>query len=246
MSEPLPPRSGPAWRAWLASRVPSPSPLSPRLAAGVAVGALLAVALLVGWLVLGSRQPVPELVLPRAVPDPPAAGGTTGSAERAPGPGGAVPPATVVVHAAGAVADPGIYALAASARVADALAAAGGPRADADLDLLNLATKLADGDRIYVPRRGEVPPAWARPGISSGERPAEGLPGQPTSALPVVDLNTATTEDLDRLPGIGPATARAIVDHRERNGPFRSVSALLEVRGIGPAKLEALRPRVRV
>lgn len=142
---------------------------------------------------------------------------------------------TVVVHVAGAVQTPGVVVIAVGSRVVDALAAAGGPRPDAELDAINLAAVVADGVRIYVPVVGEVPPA-------------EGPAGAPTGAAPSgpVDLNRATAAELDALPGIGPATAAAIVAHRQANGPFASVDALADVRGIGPAKLDALRGLVGV
>lgn len=149
----------------------------------------------------------------------------------------------MVVHAAGAVRQPGVYLLPAGARVADLLDRAGGPTADTDLDRLNLAAPLADGQRLYVPRRGEQAPPVVGPdgGVAApGVSVAGSVPAGP------IDLNTATVEQLDTLPGIGPATAAAIVDHRERTGPFASVDALLDVRGIGPAKLEALRELVSV
>ena len=140
-------------------------------------------------------------------------------------------PAEVVAHAAGAVASPGVYRLAAGARVADLVDAAGGPLPGADLDQVNLAAPVADGTRVYVPVEGEVVPA------SSG-----------TSDVPVgpLDLNSATAEQLDALPGVGPSTSAAILAERERKGRFSSVDDLLDVRGIGPAKLEQLRELVRV
>jgi competence protein ComEA len=151
---------------------------------------------------------------------------------------------SVVVHVAGAVQAPGVFELSAAMRVADAVAAAGGPLADGDLDALNLAASLVDGQRIYVPHVGEVDPA----GVPSGGSPAAGsggdaAPGAPTGPL---DLNTATAADLETLPGVGPATAAAIVEDRDRNGPFASVDDLDRVPGIGPAKLAALRDQVTV
>ena len=137
----------------------------------------------------------------------------------------------VVVHAAGAVARPGVYELRAGARVQDLLAAAGGAAPDAQLDRLNLAAPLVDGSQVYVPREGE-----AAPPVASG-------PGTPAGPL---DLNAATVEQLEELPGVGPATAQAIVTAREKLGGFRSVEDLLDVRGIGPAKFEALRDLVTV
>lgn len=175
-----------------------------------------------------SPGPPVELTLPRAATPTdgragPAEVGTDGSA------------AEVVVHAAGAVVHPGLYRLAGDARIADALDAAGGPAAEADLDGVNLAARVADGERIYVPRKGEVAP---------GAGPAAG--GAGTARAGPLDLNTATAEQLDGLPGIGPATAEAIISYRQQHGRFRSVEELVEVRGIGEAKLAALRAKLRV
>jgi len=147
----------------------------------------------------------------------------------------------LTVHVAGAVARAGVYRLDPSARVIDAVDAAGGPVADADLDALNLAAPLADGERVYVPHAGEIDPA----AVPSGVPAAAGDPDAATNHGPV-DLNTATAEDLESLPGVGPATAAAIVDDRTRNGPFASVDDLERVPGIGPAKLAALRDQVMV
>jgi competence protein ComEA len=149
--------------------------------------------------------------------------------------------AGIVVHAAGAVRTPGLYRLPSGSRVADLLDKAGGPTAETDLDRLNLAAALADGQRLYVPRKGEVAPPTVGPDGGSDPPPDAG--GSPGDGGPV-DLNAATAEELDALPGIGPATAAAIIDHRERSGPFTTVDGLLDVRGIGPAKLEALRDLV--
>jgi competence protein ComEA len=166
-------------------------------------------------------------------------------------------PARLVVHAAGAVGRPGVYDLPEGARVADLVEAAGGLAADADVDRLNLAEPVADGGRVYIPRRGEEPPpvaggTGATPGGggagggSGGAGGAAGGPGGAGGSGAPLDLNRATEAELEELPGIGPATAAAIVAHRQANGPFGSVDALLDVRGIGPAKLEQLRPHVVV
>jgi competence protein ComEA len=177
----------------------------------------------------GGGPPV-ELSLPRAEAGADGGGGGSGGA----GAATTVAAAGVVVHVAGAVAAPGLYRLGGDARVADALDAAGGPAGDADLDALNLAAKVADGERVYVPRRGEAPPAAAVAG------------GTAAVAAGPVDLNTATAEQLEALPGVGPATVEAILSYRKEKGRFRSVDELLEVRGIGEAKLAALRSKVTV
>jgi competence protein ComEA len=142
--------------------------------------------------------------------------------------------AKLMVHVAGAVAHSGVYRLPLGARVIDALEAAGGAAANADEDAVNLAAVLADGQRVYVPRVGESPP----PGVEPSPVPS-------TVALPI-DVNTATADQLDQLPGVGPATAAAIVAYRQLHGPFGAVDDLADVRGIGSAKLEALRGLVRV
>ena len=145
--------------------------------------------------------------------------------------------ASAVVHVAGAVVEAGVHEVPAGSRVIEAIGAAGGPLPDADLDRLNLAAPVVDGQRVYVPVvGGTVPP-----------EPAAAAPPA-TSAAPLgpVDLNHASTQELDSLPGIGPATAAAIVEHRARNGPFASVDDLEHVPGIGPAKLEAIRALVTV
>ena len=147
---------------------------------------------------------------------------------------------TILVYVAGAVAAPGVYRFQPDARVQQAIAAAGGATAEADLETLNLAALMRDGDRVYVPRVGQpVPVAVGSAG--SGTTSA----GTPQPVGPV-DLNRATVDELDALPGIGPATAAAIVAHREQKGPFSSVDGLLDVRGIGPSKLDAIRALVKV
>jgi competence protein ComEA len=151
-------------------------------------------------------------------------------------------PGDLVAQAAGAVVHPGVYHLAAGSRVADLVAAAGGLGPDADGDRVNLASPLADGARVYVPRRGEATP----PGPVSDGGGSGGAGSAPSTTAPPVDLNTATAEQLDTLPGVGPATAAAIIDYRQRHGPFHSVDDLAQVRGIGDAKLGQLRDLVRV
>jgi competence protein ComEA len=207
------------------------------VAAAVGVAGAVVAGVVVLLLFRTPAGPPPQLTLPRA-------------AEAVPGTGPEV--ATTVsatvstVHAAGAVAKPGVYAVPPGARVADVLAAAGGPLPEADLDRLNLAAKVGDGDRVTVPRKGDP----ATPDSSGGAAAPGGAGGAPgagaVAAAGPVDLNTATLDQLDTLPGVGPATAQAIITYRTRNGRFRSVTELLEVPGIGPTKMEALRPLVRV
>ena len=144
-------------------------------------------------------------------------------------PGTAAARARLVVHVVGAVRRPGLLQVSDGARVADALARAGGATARADLSAVNLAAPLADGQQIVVPRR-------APPGSGVG-------PGAPAAGSKV-SLGIATIEQLDELPGIGPVTAQKIVDWRASNGPFRSVEDLDDVPGIGPARIEQLRDLV--
>jgi competence protein ComEA len=144
---------------------------------------------------------------------------------------------SVIVHVAGAVRNAGVYRLRAGARVNDALARAGGATPRADLSQVNLAAKVEDGRQVLVPRRVATPPPVAAAPTGTA------APGQP--AVPV-NLNTATLEQLDTLPGVGPATAQKILDYREQHGGFGSVDELGEVPGIGDVRLAALRDLVRV
>lgn len=207
------------------------------------------------WLLRPPPTPV-ETQLPHASAsstEPPPTGptgegpGVTGGVATGvgqPAPPDPAPPSTIVVHVAGAVVDPGVYRVPSSARVVDAVAAAGGASGTGRADVLNLAAPLRDGDRVYVPTADEAP---VQVGGVSSAGPSTGTGGG-AAAGPVgpVDLNAATVDELDRLPGVGPATAAAIVAHRDVHGPFASVDALADVRGIGPAKLDALRPLVTV
>lgn len=143
---------------------------------------------------------------------------------------------SIVVHVAGSVRAPGVYELAAGARVVDAVDAAGGLAVGADADVINLAALLSDGQRIYVPRVGEEP----SPELSQG-----GPQDTSVSAGPI-DVNTATAAQLETLPGIGPSTAAAIIAYRDLHGPFASVDDLAEVSGIGDSKLAAIRGLVTV
>jgi len=203
-----------------------------RAVAGAAAIVLVAVG---GCLALRSEERAAAIVLPRASPAPPAT-----SAPGVPEP----TDAEIVVHAAGAVARPGVYRLVPTARVVDLLAAAGGPDAAADLSGINLAAPLADGARVHFPRSGEDPPAEVPIVEAPPEQPGAGSDAE-TSPVPV-DLNEAGAAELESLPGIGPVTAAAIIAHRGREGPFRSVESLQEVTGIGPVKLSRIEDLVTV
>ena len=147
----------------------------------------------------------------------------------------AAAPTVVVVDVVGAVRRPGLYRLRQGARIADAVARAGGATAKADLALINLAAPLADGEQVVVPRHGAVAPSIAPSG-------AGGPTGVPSSGP--VHLSTATAEQLDSLPGIGPVTAQKILDYRQKHGAFMSVDELDAVPGIGPARLDQLKDLV--
>ncbi len=165
---------------------------------------------------------------------------TTPPPTGSPSTSGASGAARLLVHVVGAVAASGVVAVPPGSRVLDAVAAAGGAAPDADLARVNLAAKLTDGQRVVVPRVGEAAPITA---VDNGGGAAVASPGADTAP---VDLNNATAVELDALPGVGPATAAAIVAHRTLHGPFRNVDALGDVKGIGSAKLEQLRPLVTV
>jgi competence protein ComEA len=135
----------------------------------------------------------------------------------------------LVVHVVGAVRRAGLFRLRDGSRVADALARAGGPTRRADLAAVNLAAPLVDGEQVVVPRRG------AGGSVTGAAAPGAGAK---------VSLGSATVEQLDELPGVGPVTAQKIVDWRTTHGPFRSVEDLDDVPGIGPARIEQLRDLV--
>lgn len=258
---PVPPRT---WRDRLDDALAAGPPANRLL---VAVAALAVVAAL-GWRLLAPPAPPPEMeipfteagagpavdaagadapVEPGAGASGPAAQGSTvlgGVVPASSGPdGGEQPPAgqaggDVVVHVVGAVVAPGVQRLPLGSRVVDAVDAAGGAGPDADLGRINLAAALADGQQVYVLRLGE--PAPAPPAGAVGGSDGSGATGAAAGAG-AIDINTASATQLEELPGIGPTTAAAIIAHREQNGPFASVDDLLDVRGIGEAKLDALR-----
>jgi len=137
--------------------------------------------------------------------------------------------AALFVNVVGAVRRPGLYRLRDGSRVADAVARAGGATRRAQIELLNLAARVADGEQVVVPRRG-----------AAGVAPVAAGSGGAVQSGPV-HLNSATIEQLDALPGVGPVTAQKIVDYRQQHGGFKSADELDAVPGIGPARLENLR-----
>jgi competence protein ComEA len=178
----------------------------------------------------------------------------------------------IFVHVSGEVAHPGLYRLGAGARVMDAVTGAGGATANANLDLLNLAERLQDGQKLRIPRLGESPSDGAPPPAAAVPEPvllradppppvAMGLAPEPVAPSPssgraaakfkhpgdgTVRLNDATSADLQRLPGVGPSTADKITAYRDAHAGFKTVDELMEVKGIGPKKLAKMRPFVAV
>lgn len=163
----------------------------------------------------------------------------------------------VTVHVFGAVLKPGVYQTPQGARVIDAINMAG-PTGEADLDSLKLASKVADGQDIFVPLKSEVDPAAAGSKQSAPTSPA-GTTGRNVFAAPggvnsssaaaangLVNINTAGQNELDTLPGIGPAYAQRIIQYREANGPFKSIEDLKNVSGIGDKTFEKLKDRITV
>jgi competence protein ComEA len=196
----------------------------------------------IAWFVL-KPSPVPiDAYVPRV---------TTVSATSTP-----VSPAIITVHVAGAVNSPGVYRLPSSARVVDAIASAGGALRTADLESINLAQTMTDTEQVYIPSKSSsrprvttaprLRPQRITPTTAPTQMPAtsDGSTGsQPTR---LINLNTATASELDSLPGVGPSTAKAIISYRTKKGSFSKVEDLLNVPGIGPAKLAALRDQVTV
>jgi competence protein ComEA len=181
--------------------------------------ALVGVAITAGaglWYVRSLPRPIETVELSQPIPGPSAT------------------PAALFVHVAGWVRSPGVYELQMGQRVIDAIDRAGGARRGADLNALNLAALVVDAQQVLVPRRADTSSG------TGGQLTSQGGEGQK------INLNLATAEDLETLPGIGEVLAQRILDHRESNGPFTSVDELLEVSGIGEARLEDIRDEVTV
>ncbi len=201
----------------------------------VRIGALLAAAFVTGfvWYQLGVGQSSDangSLPTAGSVPTTRAAASPTASSR---------PTGMLVVHVAGDVARPGVVRVAAGARVVDAIEAAGGGLPDADLDRLNLAAKVTDGQRVAVAKIGAPAPVEAG-AATGGVDPAGGASTGP------INLNTATAAQLEELPGIGPSLAAAIIAEREKRGGFTAVSELQDVRGIGELRYADIKELVSI
>ncbi|MGE5653717.1 MAG: helix-hairpin-helix domain-containing protein [Bacillota bacterium] len=160
---------------------------------------------------------------------------TQGSEGQLPGSGVPQPPTKleqVIIHMSGAVRQPGLYSLPSGARLNDAVQAAGGPLAEADLDAVNLAAPLVDGQKYLIPVKGQqmtVTPA-----------------GSPSSGSGKININTADSKTLELLPGVGEVRAKAIIEYRQKNGPFRSIEDLKKISGIGDKTFEQMREQVTI
>ena len=224
-----------------------------RLLVYVAVGLVVLVVGVVGLVAAGGGAGAEDAVLIQA--DQTAGAGALGAAGAEGVWGGAESQGTGVsdpttteapriwVQVAGAVHVPGVYHLAAGSRAFEAVAAAGGFGDEADQQAVAQAAVLSDGCRVYVPKVGEAAPGLVVEPTGSSAGVSGGSAGAGSSSGPV-SLNSATPEQLDALPGIGPSLAQQIIAYREAQGPFTSVDQLTDVPGIGPAKLEQLRPLV--
>jgi competence protein ComEA len=231
--------------------------VSPRAVVGLLVVALAVVLVLATRFVVARSAGRPVPLAPEhvssvrlasgtgaeAVPTAPGSVPSVGSTPlgaQTPGvsPGATSTASTLFVHVVGQVRRPGVVRLAAGSRVQDAVRAAGGARSGADLAAVNLARLVVDGEQIVVPRPGET--------VAPAQGPPVGGADPGSAGAAPVDLNAATPEQLDALPGVGPVLAGRIIDFRTQHGRFTSVDELSEVSGIGDTVLERLRPLVRV
>jgi competence protein ComEA len=223
----------------------------PGRAGAIALALVAALAVLVTIFTLVRDKPAPVM----SAKLPPVEKASTARPTSSASPAAGQPPGSdrpVVVSVVGLVRTPGLVTLAPGARIADALQAAGGAVDGADTIGLNMARPLGDGEQIVVglaPISGQ--PTALGSSVAAGTAPMPGAPAPVSGSVKpkageVLDLNTATVEQLDTLPGVGPVTAAAIVAWRQANGKFTSVDQLADVDGIGPARLEKLRALVRV
>lgn len=218
------------------------------------VFAVIGVAFAGWWLVRTPPEPT-EAALPIASTASSAPAGTPGAPATPPAtstPPASTEPSEVVVHVTGAVHEPGVYQLPPGSRVHDAVLQAGGFTRRADTSALNLAAAVGDGSQVYVPAPGEEIPAAVTPVPAPGapadsSASGDGEVGEAGEAGDApVNVNTADQSQLETLPGIGPVTAEAIIEHRESAGGFTTVDELEDVRGIGPATLDTIYDLVTV
>ncbi len=210
------------------------------------LGALVVLVLLLAGLAVVHRASPPAPTTSAAGSRP---GASTATEDPAGGSTSSSAGAGLVVQVAGAVAHPGVYHLSAGARVGDLLTAAGGLATDADGDRVNQAASLSDGTLIYIPHVGQTDlpdPVDGGGASAGGTTDGSGTSAGADQPAVSVDINTATADQLDALPGVGPATAAAIIAYRRQHGPFHQVDDLAQVAGIGPAKLAQIRPHAHV
>jgi len=154
--------------------------------------------------------------------------------------------APIAVHVIGAVPRPGLYEFPEGARVQDAIDAAGGLLAEASTESINLAALLEDGQQLDIPYQdGSAPSSNAEPFDLPTSESATEEPGS-NSDEPLIDINTATLEELDSLPGIGPTTAQKIIDYRTEHGPFSAIEEIMDVSGIGPSTFDDIKDLITV
>lgn len=183
----------------------------------------------------GAEAVVLAPVAASALPDAPQAAGPAAS-----------PSPDVMVYVCGAVRSPGVVRLPAGARVTDALEVAGGPTAKAELAAVNLAAPVTDGEQIVVPERGAAPVAAAPAQDGSSGGALSAAPAGSTGSGALVNINTASLEELDALDGVGPSTAQKIIDYRTASGGFKTIEEIKEVPGIGDAKFASIQASITV
>jgi competence protein ComEA len=215
------------------------------------IGLVVIAAVILAGVAFWYLRSLPSAVRVESVRAPHAAAGSMVVPPGPPGPvatAGAVPTptsASIVVYVSGWVHNPGVYDFRAGDRVVDAIRAAGGAKDGADLDSVNLAQLLTDGEQVMIARKGAAT-GFGGSTVSggSGGTGSSGTGGGASGGL--VNLNTASLEELESLPGIGPSLGQRILDYRTQHGPFRSVDDLLNVSGIGDKRLADLKPLVTV
>jgi competence protein ComEA len=209
------------------------------------VGAVVStiIVAIVGWWLLRSPAPAIETQIARVDTSTT----TSLSVDAASQSSLQVVPEFVTVHVAGAVKKPGVYSLSADARVVDAVDAAGGATTQADLDAINLAHPIFDSDQVFIPKRGQTVPSQSSTQTrtpSSRNTPPKDAQSTPQNTL--VNINVANAKELESLPGVGPATAQAIITYRTTVSPFAIPEDIMKVSGIGPAKFDVMRAFIRV